>query len=125
MDDVATTAKKEGDTYVINGQKSMVLNAESADAIVVSVRTDGAQVDKNGISLFLVDADSKGVEMENFPTVDGLRASEISFENVEVDSSRLIGPTNEGFGILQEATNDAILASVSYTHLTLPTIYSV
>ena len=110
LDDVATTAKKEGDTYVINGQKSMVLNAESADAIVVSVRTDGAQVDKNGISLFLVDADSKGVGMENFPTVDGLRASEISFENVEVDSSRLIGPTNEGFGILQEATNDAILA---------------
>ena len=110
LDDVATTAKKEGDTYVINGQKSMVLNAESADAIVVSVRTDGAQVDKNGISLFLVDADSKGVEMENFPTVDGLRASEISFENVEVDSSRLIGPINEGFGILQEATNDAILA---------------
>tara|TARA_X000000368_G_scaffold396937_1_gene365618 strand:+ start:978 stop:2108 length:1131 start_codon:yes stop_codon:yes gene_type:complete len=110
LDDVATTAKKEGDTYVINGQKSMVLNAESADAIVVSVRTDGAQVDKNGISLFLVDADSNGVEMENFPTVDGLRASEISFENVEVDSSRLIGPINEGFGILQEATNDAILA---------------
>lgn len=110
LDDVATTAKKEGDTYVINGQKSMVLNAESADAIVVSVRTDGAQVDKNGISLFLVDADSKGVEMENFPTVDGLRASEISFENVEVDSSRLIGRINEGFGILQEATNDAILA---------------
>ena len=110
LDDVATTAKKEGDTYVINGQKSMVLNAESADAIVVSVRTDGAQVDKNGISLFLVDADSKGVEMENFPTVDGLRASEISFENVEVDSSRLIGPINEGFGILQEVTNDAILA---------------
>ncbi len=110
LEDVATTAKKDGDGYIINGQKSMVLNAESADFIVISARTDGAQVDKNGISLFLIDLDSKGVEKENFPTVDSLRASEISFKNVKVDSSRLIGSLNEGFQILQEVTNDAILA---------------
>jgi len=110
LEDVATTAKKEGDKFLLNGQKSMVLNAESADAIVVVARTGGAQVDQSGISLFLVDTNSKGLERENFPTVDGLRASEISLKNVEVGSNKLIGILDEGFGILQAVTNDAILA---------------
>ena len=52
LEDVATSARLEGNKYIINGQKSMVLNAESADHLVVVARTSGGQVDEKGISLF-------------------------------------------------------------------------
>ena len=107
---VATSAREEDGNFIINGKKSMVLNAESADRIVVVVRTSGSQVDEDGISLFIVDATSEGIQRENFPTVDGLRASEVTFENVKVPSENLIGEKDKGFEILQAVVNDAILA---------------
>jgi len=110
LEDVATSARKEGEKYIINGQKSMVLNAESADHLVVVTRTNGGQVDEEGITLFLVDSDTKGLEKQNFPTVDGLRASEITFDNVEVSSERMIGDLDKGFDILRVVSNNAILA---------------
>ena len=110
IEDVATAAREDGNNFIINGKKSMVLNAESADKIVVVARTNGSQVDEDGISLFLVDATSAGIERENFPTVDGLRASEITFTDVEVSSDNLIGEKDKGFSILQAVVNDAILA---------------
>ena len=110
LEDVATSAREDSESFVLNGKKSMVLNAESADKIVVVARTSGSQVDENGISLFLVDANADGIEKENFPTVDGLRASEISFKDVVVSSENLVGKKDEGFEILRAVTNDAILA---------------
>ena len=110
IEDVATAAREEDGGFIINGKKSMVLNAESADKIIVVTRTSGSQVDENGISLFIVDASSDGIEKQNFPTVDGLRASEITFEDVKVSSEALVGEKDKGFKILQAAVNDAILA---------------
>ena len=110
IEDVATAAREENGDFIINGKKSMVLNAESADKIVVVARTSGSQVDEEGISLFVVDADAEGIEKENFPTVDGLRASEIIFKDVKVEATSLIGEKDKGFSILQAVVNDAILA---------------
>ena len=110
LEDVATSARQEGDKYIINGQKSMVLNAQSADHLVVVTRTKGSRVDEEGITLFLVDSDTKGLEKQNFPTVDGLRASEITFDNVEVNAERMIGDIDKGFNILKTIANNAILA---------------
>ena len=110
IEDVATAAREEDGGFIINGKKSMVLNAESADKIIVVTRTSGSQVDENGISLFIVDASSEGVERQNFPTVDGLRASEITFEDVKVSSEALVGEKDKGFTTLQAVVNDAILA---------------
>ena len=110
LEDVATSARLDGDKYIINGQKSMVLNAESADHLVIVTRTSGGQVDEEGITLFLVDSDTKGLEKQNFPTVDGLRASEINLENVEVGIERIIGDIDKGFEILKAVSNNGILA---------------
>lgn len=110
LEDVITSARKEGDNFILNGQKSMVQNAETADHIVVVARTSGGQIDENGITLFLIDAKSDGLSMDHFPTVDGLRASEIILENVSVNVDRVIGNVEEGFEILQSVANDAILA---------------
>ena len=110
LEDIATAAREDDGNFVLNGKKSMVLNAESADKIIVVARTNGSQVDKEGISLFLVNADSDGLEKENFPTVDGLRASEISLNDVKVSPENLICEKDKGFEILQAVANDAILA---------------
>ena len=110
LEDVITSARKEGDNFILNGQKSMVQNAETADHIVVVARTSGGQIDENGITLFLVDASLEGLSMDNFPTVDGLRASEITLKNVSVNADRVVGNVDEGFEILQSVANDAILA---------------
>ena len=110
LEDVITSARKEKDTFILNGQKSMVQNAETADHIVIAARTSGGQIDENGITLFLVDANSEGLSMDNFPTVDGLRASEITLKNVSVNADRVVGNVDEGFEVLQSVANDAILA---------------
>ena len=71
LNDIATSAREEGDKFIINGKKSMVLNAESANKLIVVTRTSGGQTEEKGISLFIVDSSADGVVRENFPTVDG------------------------------------------------------
>ena len=110
LHDVTTTARAEGDGFMLNGHKSMVANAETASHIIVSARTSGGQIDENGISLFIVPADADGVTRKNFPTVDGLRASEVTFENVQLGADALVGELDGGFPVLNAVANDAILA---------------
>ena len=110
LDDVMTSARKEGENFILNGQKSMVQNAETADQIVVTTRTSGGQVGQQGITIFLIAADEEGLSRDNFPTVDGLRASEITLENVSVGAERILGKVDQGFNILQSVANDAMLA---------------
>ncbi len=110
LHDLTTTARADGGDFVLNGHKSMVLNAATATQLIVSARTSGGQIDENGISLFIVDADAEGVSLESFPTVDGLRASEISFKDVRVPAENLLGEQDKGFAVLQATANDGILA---------------
>jgi alkylation response protein AidB-like acyl-CoA dehydrogenase len=110
LHDVTTTARVQGDAFIINGHKSMVANAATASQLIISARTGGGQIDENGISLFIVDADAEGVSLENFPTVDGLRASEVTLKDVKVTSENLLGELDNGFAILNAVSNDAILA---------------
>ena len=59
--DVATTARKEGGGFVLDGAKTLVLHGDSADKFIVSARLSGKQQDKGGIGLFLVDASADGL----------------------------------------------------------------
>jgi alkylation response protein AidB-like acyl-CoA dehydrogenase len=88
----------------------MVQNAATASQIIVSARTSGGQIDEGGVSLFIVDAGADGVTLESFPTVDGLRASEVTFKDVRLDAGSLIGAPDEGYPILEAVAGDAILA---------------
>ena len=110
LSDVTTEAEQSGDFYIINGFKSVVMNGPSADTLIVSARTSGNQSDSDGISLFLVDSKSTGVSSRNYPTVDGRRASEVTFENVRVSSHSLLGKRNTGFEELDNAVDLATLA---------------
>ena len=110
LSDVVTEAKADGDNFIINGYKSVVMNGPSADQIIVSARTSGTQLDENGISLFIIDANASGLDKTNYKTVDGRRASDLTFENVSVSRENLIGDQDKGFDILDSAIDKAILA---------------
>lgn len=108
--DLTTTASPEGDGYVINGYKAVVMNGPSADFLVVSCRTGGGQRDADGVSLFVLPADTEGVARRDYPTVDAFRASEVTLENVRVGSDALIGEEGKGLAILEQVVDEAILA---------------
>ena len=108
--DVTVTAKAGGAGYVINGHKAVVLNGPNADFFVVSARTGGDQRDQAGVSLFVVPADAAGLSKRDYPTVDGLRASEVTFENCEVGADALLGAEGEGYAVLEQVIDEGILA---------------
>jgi alkylation response protein AidB-like acyl-CoA dehydrogenase len=111
--DLTTTAKKNGANYTISGQKIVVLGAPWADTLIVTARTSGGQRDEKGLSVFLVDKKSKGIITRDYPTMDGLRASEITFENVEVPAANLIGELDGGLALIEQVTDRAIAAHAS------------
>jgi len=107
---VATTAKADGDDYVLSGSKGVALNGGSADFLVVSARTAGATTDTDGISLFLVPADAAGLSRRAYPTVDGHQAAEIDLEDVRVPAANRLGPDGQAFETIVAVTNEATLA---------------
>ena len=110
LSDVVTEAKLDGDNYILNGYKSVVMNGPSADKIIVSARTSGSQLEEAGITLFIVDANSEGLNKTNYKTVDGRRASDLTIENVSVTKDDIIGHVDKGFVLLDSSIDRAILA---------------
>jgi pimeloyl-CoA dehydrogenase small subunit len=108
--DLTTTAKKQNGGYVLNGQKAVVLGGPWADTLIVTARTGGGQREANGVSVFLIDKKAKGVSARDYPTVDGLHASEITFENVQVPTDNVIGAADGGLPLIERAIDEAIVA---------------
>ena len=104
---IRTTATKQGDCFVVDGEKAIVHNAETADYFILSTRTEGDINDENGITLFLVPSNSSGIEMRSYPTIDGLRASEISFNSVKVDKQNVLGELNKAAESIQQVVDRA------------------
>ena len=108
--DLTTTATAQGDGYTLNGHKAVVLNGPAADFLIVSARTSGEQRDAEGVSLFIVDAGAAGIERRDYPTVDGLRASEITLTDVAVGADALLGEAGKGLALLEQVIDDGIMA---------------
>jgi pimeloyl-CoA dehydrogenase small subunit len=108
--DVETMAGKDGGGYVLNGAKGVVCHAAAADHVIVSARTAGASRDRDGITLFLVPTGAAGLTRRDYPTVDGLRASELAFDNVRVDADAVLGEVDNGYPLLETVAQYAIAA---------------
>lgn len=108
--DLAVTAKKSGAGFVLNGHKAVVIGAPWADTLVVTARTSGGQRDAKGVSVFIVDKKAKGVSCRDYPTVDGLRASEVTFENVAVGADAVIGEVDNGLPLVERVVDEGIAA---------------
>ena len=98
---IATTAERDGDNFVLTGSKTFVLDGHSADKLLVVARSSGATADAQGLSLFLVDRDAQGVEVQRTILADSRNSANISLQRVVVDATALVGELDQAWSILE------------------------
>jgi len=108
--DVATTARKDGTGWVLDGAKSIVLHGDCADRVVVTARISGARADRMGIGLFLVDPSAVGVTRRGYPTQDGLRAAELTLSGVRLGAGDMLGQEGTALPAIEHVVDEAIAA---------------
>src|SRR6202453_3455191 len=99
---VALAAAKSGAGYSLSGNKVFVLEGMAASLFVVSARTAGKPGDKDGVPLFLVPADAKGVSRHALKLADSRGAANVSFEGVEVGADAVLGEAGNGYALLEK-----------------------
>lgn len=90
------SAERQGGGYVLNGVKSTVWHGAAADAYLLTARIAGS----NEIALFLVPRDSAGLTVSGYPTIDGLRAADLTLQNVTVSADAIVGQPADGLAAL-------------------------
>ncbi len=99
----ALKAELAGNAFKLNGDKTFVVDGHIADQIIVAARSEGEPGDRNGISLFLVDAKAPGISIERVIGVDSRNSARIKFENVTAVDA--LGEAGKGFALLEHALN--------------------
>jgi alkylation response protein AidB-like acyl-CoA dehydrogenase len=117
---IALKAAKSGSGWTLSGKKTFVLDGGAADVLVVAARTSGKSGDANGITLFLVPGDAKGLTRQKLKSVDSRGVANLAFENVEVGADAVIGSVDQGYGIL-ESTLDRARAGLAAEMLGMAT----
>lgn len=107
---IATTATPDDDGWLLNGNKGFVLNGGTSELFIIPARTAGEPGDSQGVSLFVVAADTDGISLHAYHTVDGMRAAELTLSDVKVSADNLLGDVGGGFAALDATIDDAILA---------------
>jgi pimeloyl-CoA dehydrogenase large subunit len=93
-----TTARRNGDAYIVNGQKTWTTTAQYADWIFCLVRTDPAAKKQQGISFLLIDMKTPGITVRPIQTIDGGReVNEVFFDDVRVPVENRVGEENRGW----------------------------
>ena len=108
LEDVSTTAVKDGGGYILDGAKSVVIHGDSADRIFVSARIAGQRRARNGIGLFLIDPATPGVARRGYPTQDGQRAAELTLTKVRVGAADLL--SDNALPMIEHVIDEAIAA---------------
>jgi pimeloyl-CoA dehydrogenase small subunit len=108
--DIATTARRDGAGWVLDGEKGVVLHGDAADKLIVTARTGGSRRDREGIGVFIVDAAAPGVSRRGYPTQDGLRAAEILLAGVRVGPEAVLGEPENGLPLVERVVDEAIAA---------------
>ena len=107
--DVGVTAKSDGrGGYVLEGEKCVVLNGDSADKLIVSARVSGDRRARDGIGLFLVDGKAQGVSRRGYPTQDGQRAADVTIASVKVGVDAVIGTPGKAMDAIDRTVDEAI-----------------
>ncbi len=104
LKNIRTRATRDGDEFVINGQKVFISNGQLCDILVLATKTDSTAGAK-GVTLFLVEGDREGFKRGRNLEKLGLKAqdtSELFFEDVRVPASNMLGAEGEGFGLMMQ-----------------------
>ena len=102
---LTTRAERDGDEWVINGQKTWTSLADHSDYIWLAARTDPNSKKHRGISMFLVPTSAKGFSLHPIWTLGGVRTNATFYENVRLPASALVGPENGGWGLITNQLN--------------------
>jgi alkylation response protein AidB-like acyl-CoA dehydrogenase len=114
LHDVTTRGDRIGEGWRLNGAKTLVLNAPSADWLVVTARTADGQRDPSGLSLFLVPATTPGVEIRPVRTQDDFAVGEVRLIDAIVDKDSLLGAEGGALAGLQQVVDSAMMADAAY-----------
>ena len=104
---IQTTASATEDGYVLDGNKTFVLDGHVADKLVVAARTSGEVGSKEGISLFLVDREANGVSVTRTIMADSRNAANVKLDAVKVGNNALLGTADTAADILDQALDIA------------------
>jgi pimeloyl-CoA dehydrogenase small subunit len=113
LSDVLTTAWRRAGGWILDGGKSVVLHGDCAQLLIVSARTAGERDDRDGITLFLVDAAAHGVARRSYPMRDGTRAAEISLSEVELGENAVLGEVGAAFPVIERVVEAGIAATAA------------
>ena len=102
---MALKARRSGNGFSLNGAKQFVVQGASADVILVAARTAGSAGEADGLTLFAVERDSKGLNIDNVALADSSKAARLTLDNVEVDADAVVGEVDRGWGPLSRALN--------------------
>ncbi len=111
-DGVELTARRDGDSYLLNGTKLFVPDAHVAHTLVVAARTGGAG--EYGITLFLVDGKAAGLKTTVLKTIAADKQCEIQFKNVKVSAADILGAEGRGWDVLRSVQRKAAVAYSAY-----------
>lgn len=108
-----TSARLDGQSYVIDGHKSLVYGGAAADVFIVIARTSGQPGERAGLSAFAIDAGTHGLSLTPYATHDGQRAAELTLKGVRVDAARRLGEEGAAGDALERVIDQAIAAVAS------------
>lgn len=110
---VACSAVKEGTEYILTGTKSFILDGQTADKLLVSARTSGEPYSEGGISLFMLDANAQGLQIQRTTMVDSRNAANLVMDQVRVSEDSLLGVEGAGFTALDTTLDIARIGVAS------------
>ena len=108
--DISTTARPDGSAWVVDGEKGVVLHGDTAGKLIVTARTGGGRRDRDGVGVFIVDAEAAGVSRRGYPTQDGLRGAEITLAGVRVGPEGVLGEPGAALPLVERVVDEAIAA---------------
>ncbi|MGW4364478.1 acyl-CoA dehydrogenase family protein [Nocardia takedensis] len=112
--DIGVTARRDGDEWVIDGEKIVVTSAPIATHLIIAARTAGERRDKAGISLFLLDFDAAappaGVTVAPYRTIDDRVGADLTFTGLRLPADALLGIEGAAWDTIEATTDDAIAA---------------
>jgi alkylation response protein AidB-like acyl-CoA dehydrogenase len=100
---VALGAERQGNGFILSGEKQFVVQGASADMILVAARTSGSGTD--GITLFALEEDAAGLSVENVALADSSKAARLTFDQVALDADSVVGEVDNGWAPLSRALN--------------------
>lgn len=121
--DVQTTARRQGNGWVLDGEKRFVLNGDTAEKLIVSARIAPAGTGQDAIALFIVDGSQPGLTRRGYATQDRGRSADVKLKSVQVGDDALIGEAGNALPAIEQAVDGAIAAlcaeavgAMSYAH---------